>query len=179
MDDNISTFATQLKSDFHQVPRAQATDNIAHKAELDTNQTLPPFEQVKLNIERAIATNNSTIKVILQPESLGTVDIHMEIVDNEIQKIEITAERRDTLELLQQEAKELHKLIQEVTKTEQTNLSFNFKQDNGTRQQAKQTSSYDSVAYNPQQQPNISQTISYIDGYRNLASTLNGMDIKV
>jgi hypothetical protein len=170
LNTNLSPFAEKLIKDSKQVGLL---------SKVEEAPTLKPIDQVRINIEKAIESNDSKISVVLHPEALGQVDIAMEIIDGKIKNIEINAERSDTLEMLQQEVKELQKALHEVTKSEEATLSFNLKQGNGENGYEERQAKQNYFDIDRKVVSKIVQSFSYIDGYLNTASTPGGVNIKV
>ncbi|MDF2965020.1 MAG: Flagellar hook-length control protein [Rickettsiaceae bacterium] len=166
---NLSPFAERLVKDASQVSASK----------VEPIEQTNPIDQIRINIEKAVQADKSMISVVLQPEALGQVDIAMEIVEGKIKSVEISAERNDTLELLQQDVKELQKVLHEVNKSEDASLNFSLKQgssDNGSNDRGKKQ---ELLEVDRKVVSNIVKSFGYINGYLNLASTPGGINIVV
>ena len=90
-------------------------------------------EQISVKIQKALQAGNDRINIQLKPAELGKVDVKMELThDGRIQAV-VTAENKDTLDLLRRDASELQRALQDAgLKTETGDLSFNLrgKQEN-------------------------------------------------
>ncbi|MBF0128575.1 MAG: flagellar hook-length control protein FliK [Alphaproteobacteria bacterium] len=94
---------------------------------------IPPqhvTEQVKVSIDKAIAEGADEIKIQLRPESLGGIEVKLELSSNHQVHAVITADRPETLELLKQDARGLEKALQDAgLKADGSSLSFNLRGD--------------------------------------------------
>ncbi|MEH6630594.1 MAG: flagellar hook-length control protein FliK [Halopseudomonas aestusnigri] len=113
-----------------------ATANSAKTAStVPTQKTLQSMnvkasDQLSIHIKKAVGDNKDSISIKLHPSELGRVDVKLEIVDGSTVKAMISAERPDTLDLLQKDSRMLEKALQEAgLKTDGQSLSFNLKQD--------------------------------------------------
>ncbi|WP_020592208.1 flagellar hook-length control protein FliK [Kiloniella laminariae] len=87
-------------------------------------------DQLSISIKKAVGENKDSISIKLHPSELGRVDVKLEIADNGVMKAMISAERPDTLDLLQRDSRLLEKALQEAgLKTDGQSLSFNLKQN--------------------------------------------------
>ncbi|WP_162937985.1 flagellar hook-length control protein FliK [Kiloniella sp. EL199] len=101
------------------------------------SMNVTPADQLSIHIKKAIGDNKDSISIKLHPSELGRVDVKLEIVDGNTMKAMITAERPDTLDMLQRDSRMLEKALQEAgLKTDGQSLSFSLKQD-GSEQGAK------------------------------------------
>ena len=95
---------------------------------------VPVTEQIKMQIEKAKESENNEISVELNPASLGKVNIRIETI-NEKTQIHITAQKPETLFMLQQDAKNLESKLNEIgIKINDTQLSFNLSQNSSDHQ---------------------------------------------
>lgn len=85
-------------------------------------------EQVSLTIHKAIATKSERMQLILQPESLGRIDIHVEIKNNAIKEIKIFAQK-EAMEILIHDARILEQTVYEITGDKDVTLSFNMREN--------------------------------------------------
>ncbi len=88
--------------------------------------------QVAVHITRAAAEGLDRIIIQLQPESLGKVDVKLEIGNDGRLTAVILAERTDTLDMLQRDARGLERALQEAgLKTDSGSLSFHLRGHGG------------------------------------------------
>ena len=87
----------------------------------------PPADQVAVQIQRAVASGETRITVRLHPAELGRVDVDLEIgKDGRVLAI-VTAEKADTLEMLQRDTRVLERALQDAgLDTDSDSLSFNL-----------------------------------------------------
>lgn len=93
----------------------------------------PAVEQIAMQITRAADQNIDRMTVHLKPAELGKVTIDLEVgPDNRLLAV-ISAERSETLDLLQRDAKSLEKALNEAgVKTDSGSLEFNLKGEGGS-----------------------------------------------
>lgn len=93
----------------------------------------PAAEQIAMQITRAADQNIDRMTVHLKPAELGKVTIDLEVgPDNRLLAV-ISAERSETLDLLQRDAKSLEKALNDAgVKTDSGSLEFNLKGEGGT-----------------------------------------------
>ena len=70
------------------------------------------FEQIAVNIQRAAAAGTDRIQIRLQPQELGRVDVRLEVKGDQRLRAVILAEKPETLELLQRDARQLQRALQ-------------------------------------------------------------------
>ena len=90
------------------------------------------FQQVSMSIRHAINSNSSEIKINMHPKALGAIDITLELARGEageqiVKNIKITAENKQTLEILEKSQIELQKTLSEVKESKDASLEFNMK----------------------------------------------------
>lgn len=93
----------------------------------------PAAEQIAMQITRAADQNIDRMTVHLKPAELGKVTIDLEVgPDNRLLAV-ISAERSETLDLLQRDSKSLEKALNDAgIKTDSGSLEFNLKGEGGT-----------------------------------------------
>jgi len=88
-------------------------------------------EQVSVQIAKAVAGQNDRIQIALKPAELGRVDVQIEMTNDGRAIAVVTADNKDTLELLRRDAAELAKALQDAgLKTDTGDLSFNLRGEN-------------------------------------------------
>ena len=87
----------------------------------------PVVKQVAVQISRAVQDGNNRISIRLNPAELGRVSIKLEVGhDNRVIAV-ISAERPETLDLLQRDARTLERALQEAgLRTDSGSLSFDL-----------------------------------------------------
>ena len=100
------------------------------------------INEIKVQIEQAVAKGDSKISVQMAPEALGKVDVVVNIIDGKYQ-FDFQVEQEQTLRLLQDNIEILRSHIIAVTKSPDNNFSFNLKDgNNNSSQQQEQHNNY-------------------------------------
>lgn len=137
-----------------------------------------PQEQVLVNIKNAVADGLSQIKIQLNPEELGKVDVHITTSADGKTGVSITADNRQTLALLQNEARALQDALRDIgLKTDAGGLNFNLRdsQQDARNSSKQQQGGYTQVAgIDDIEEPGFSTAGAL---YR--LSVQNGLDISV
>jgi flagellar hook-length control protein FliK len=90
------------------------------------------MDQITVNISRAVQAGLDKINIQLQPESLGKVDVSLEMAKDGKVSAVIHADNKDTLELLSRDAKELTKALQEAgLQLDESDIEFNLSAQSG------------------------------------------------
>lgn len=114
---------------------AQPNDPSAAPAQLDAATHIaapyvPVGEQVALNVKQALATENNDIRIQLKPESLGTIDVKLNLTHDGRLSAVITADRSDTLNMLKQDSGTLQQSLRDAgINADSGSLSFNLRGD--------------------------------------------------
>ena len=91
---------------------------------------VPPQEvtnQVAVQIKKAIGQGNDQIRIQLKPAELGRVEVKLEVSENGRAVAVVSAERPETLDLLQRDAAGLRQALQDAgLSTDSKSLSFNL-----------------------------------------------------
>lgn len=96
-----------------------------------------PAEQVVVHIQKAIAEGGSKVEIQLQPHTMGKVEVRIDTDQEGNSHVTVTAERRDTLELLQRDARGLERALSDAgLKADSNSLSFNLRGGDGQQQHA-------------------------------------------
>ncbi len=94
-------------------------------------------EQVAVQIRRAVAAGNDRISIRLHPAELGRVQVRLEVADDGHVRALITAERAETLDLMQRDLRGLERALQDAgLKTDSGSLSFTLQDQQGEPFQA-------------------------------------------
>ena len=151
-----------------QAPKDQAPLESKFLAQLSQqHRPIPPAEQVLVHVRQAVADGATKVEIKLNPGELGRVEVRIETIAEGNAKIHVTAERKDTLDMLQRDARALERALNEVgVKTDSNSLSFNLR--GGDQQQHQQARG------DQQQDPNGKQSFaSFTEGGDTLDERLN------
>ncbi|MEQ9110641.1 MAG: flagellar hook-length control protein FliK [Rhodospirillaceae bacterium] len=123
-------------------PAAQATalqsgPSFAQTAQAATGAERPPaptssqvVEQIKVNINKGVKAGLDRVTIQLRPENLGKIEVKMELSQDGKVRAFVTAETKETLDLLQRDARGLEKALQDAgLRTDSNNLHFALKSD--------------------------------------------------
>jgi len=93
--------------------------------------TPPPVsEQVVLRVQKAVADGNDRISMTLKPAELGRVDVQMEVGHDGRVQVVLSADRPDTLHLLQRDARTLEQALQNAgLQTDSGSMSFTLRRE--------------------------------------------------
>jgi hypothetical protein len=141
----------------------------------------PVAEQLAVHIVKAAADGMDKISIKLRPAALGHIEVQLELShDGRITAV-VTAEKSETLDLLQRDARGLERALQEAgLKTNSDSLNFNLR---GEDREAGQDAS-DHAARGDGIQVAI-ETLddnihtAQMGGYANARAALGGVDIRV
>ena len=89
--------------------RANSANSTQSVQRSDAPRANGPAEQVSFHIQRAAASGVDRITIQLQPQDLGRVNIELELGDDAHIRALITADRPETLEALQRDARALER----------------------------------------------------------------------
>lgn len=86
--------------------------------------------QVLVKFKQALSKGESSMEIRLKPVELGSVEVKIETTADGHSRIHVTAEKRDTLDLLQRDARSLERALQDLGfKSDNSSLSFNMRGD--------------------------------------------------
>ncbi len=95
-----------------------------------------PAEQIAVQVRSAQVAGKEQINIKLHPAELGRIEVKLESGNDGIIRASISAERSDTLDLLQRDVRGLERALQDAgVKTDSGSLSFNLR-GQGQEQQA-------------------------------------------
>ena len=90
-----------------------------------------PVEQVAVQVVRAAGQSINHLQITLEPADLGRVDVRLELGPDHRLVLAVSAERPETLDLLQRDSRALERALQEAgLKTDPDSLSFNLRGEN-------------------------------------------------
>ncbi|MBJ7415329.1 MAG: flagellar hook-length control protein FliK, partial [Niveispirillum sp.] len=102
------------------------------------NAYVPPGHQMAMHVQRAVQDGNDRVSIQLNPYEMGRIDVQLEIGSEGKLRAKVMVENPATLEMLQKDAKNLEKALQEAgLQTDQDSLSFSL-QDSGDQAQQRQ-----------------------------------------
>lgn len=111
---------------------SQSAGSAAQSARVFTPQAVT--DQVAVQISKAVQSGNDRISIQLKPESLGRIEVRLDIAHDGRVHATITTDRPDTLDLMQRDTRALERALQEAgLQTDTGSLSFNLR---GHNQQA-------------------------------------------
>ncbi|MCW0235624.1 MAG: flagellar hook-length control protein FliK [Ferrovibrio sp.] len=110
-------------------PVVQAAQHAAtHAATRHLNTYIPADEQVALQIKKGAAEGVDKISIKLDPGNLGKVEVKLEVTHDGRLMAVISADKPETLHMLQQEAGKLEQSLRDAgLKTDQQSLSFSLR----------------------------------------------------
>ena len=87
--------------------------------------------QIAINIQKAVAQGKDTVTIQLRPEDLGRIDVKLEVGKDGQVQAHVRAEKPETLELLQRDARGLERALQDAgLRTDSGSLSFGLRGEN-------------------------------------------------
>jgi flagellar hook-length control protein FliK len=85
-------------------------------------------EQVAINVHQAVKSGTDHIQIQLQPADLGTIDVKLNVNHDGRVTVVVSADRSDTLNLLQQDAGGLTQALRDAgLQADNSSLSFNLR----------------------------------------------------
>ena len=120
-------------SQAQQTQQAQQTAQAQRNGQARGPQSGPtPAEQVSVRISRALQAGNDRISIRLNPADMGRVEVKMELASDGRMSAVVTADNRETLELLKRDASALQKALEEGgLDLDSGNLAFNLRGEDG------------------------------------------------
>lgn len=100
----------------------------------EQNLTSPLHKQLSIWIREAAITGKHTMNVTLTPETLGRLDIQLDIDQGNIKTIKILVHKAESLEMINNDSQNLRILeqaIKEISGAEDAKLTFDLKGQNG------------------------------------------------
>ena len=115
-----------------QQAQQQAAAGQAKQAEQPVRGGHSVFEQVFVKINKAVNAGNDKITIQLRPANMGRVEVKMELThDNRLMAV-LTADNKQTLELLQRDARDLQRALADAgLHTGSGDLQFNLRGETG------------------------------------------------
>jgi flagellar hook-length control protein FliK len=126
----------------HSVRATAQTEAVAQRGPRPA--AVPVVEQVAVRITKALADGVDRINVKLNPADLGQIDIRMEIGPDGRFNAVFAADRPQTVELLQRDARELARSLQDAgLRADAGSLSFNLRGQNQGQQNSGSLTAFD------------------------------------
>lgn len=123
---------------------ANATGAIPILARAAAHAPVPFADQIAFNIRQAIDNGETQIRIQLQPQELGRIDVRLEMTEAGKVTAMISAERQDTLDMLMRDSRSLEKALQEAGLDVDSNgLAFDLEEGNEDPESAAQDESGD------------------------------------
>ena len=127
---STSSTATPATHSLNSTHGSAATADAAQTGKPNATQGTPA-EQVAVQIRSSLKSGQDMIRVKLNPEALGHVEVRMEVAQDGKVTALVTAEKPETLDLLRQDSRSLERALQEAgLKADSGSLSFDLKGGN-------------------------------------------------
>ena len=112
-----------------QAQKAAAQQAVAPQKQAAFRQAV--VDQVTVQITKALHAGADKINIQLKPAALGRIDVQLEVAQDGRVSAIITADNKDTLEMLQRDAKDLAKALQDAgLHADAGNMNFNLREQN-------------------------------------------------
>ena len=120
---------TQGGSTGTQVTQQAAQANPTDRPAATAQQVI---DQIKVNITKAAKAGLDRVTINLKPVELGRIEIKLEMSEDHMVRVTVTADNKDTLNLLQTDSRTLERTLNDAgLRTDANNLSFNLRSDSG------------------------------------------------
>lgn len=121
-----------------QAQQAQQTQSPA-SAERPAATANQVIDQIKVNITKAAKAGLDRVTIQLKPVELGRIEIKLEMSEDHKVRVTVTADNKDTLALLQTDARALERTLNDAgLRTDANNLHFNLRGDGDAAASGKQ-----------------------------------------
>jgi flagellar hook-length control protein FliK len=115
--------STQQSSQTQQSQTAQANQNVK-----TATPGQPIVDQISVKISKALQAGSDRISVQLRPSELGRVDVKMDVGNDGRVLAVVTADNKDTLELLKRDSSDLQRSLEDAgMQLDSGDLSFNLR----------------------------------------------------
>jgi flagellar hook-length control protein FliK len=123
------TAATNSSTNTQQTQQSQQSQQAQANGQGKAATTSQPVaDQISVKVTKAIQAGTDRISVQLRPAELGRVDVKMELGHDGRVMAVVTAENKDTLELLKRDSADLQKAFEEAgLKLDSGDLNFNLR----------------------------------------------------
>ena len=154
--------ATALQSGPSFAQTAQATAGAERPPAPTSSQVV---DQIKVNINKGVKAGLDRVTIQLRPENLGKIEVKMELSQDGKVRAFVTADTKETLDLLQRDARGLEKALQDAgLRTDSNNLHFALKSDT-PEQNAKNAKDGSSPAANDNADEEIDESLIAEEDY--------------
>lgn len=142
-----------------------------------------PVEQIRVKITKG-AMNGDTIRIHLRPESLGKVDIRLEVHEGRV-SAHVVADTREALDLLKADARNLERALQDSgLKTDSSSLNFSLRGEGGQQQAGQNDNGRQGpgTPYDPHRQTlddDLTETPDVETLRRTAAAARGGVDVSI
>jgi flagellar hook-length control protein FliK len=162
----------------HAAPMSAAnTSNVSFARMLQQTSQPPLLDQVMFHVKSAVDGGSSKIHIQLHPAELGKLDIKLEVDSEGKTGITVTADNKNTLDLLQRDSRGLERALADAgLKADSGSLNFNLRgdgQDKNQQEQAQAASNYKQPAPEDEVLALDLLTKSYV------VNLSEGLDIKI
>ncbi|MCC6470817.1 MAG: flagellar hook-length control protein FliK [Alphaproteobacteria bacterium] len=134
---------------------AEAAAGAKRAAALPAAPPLPrlaAMEQIAINVRKAVAAGLDEVTIQLRPDELGRIDVRMEVGKDGQVSAHIRADKPETLDLLQRDARGLERVLQDAgLRADSNSLSFGLRGDNGAQGQGSGRPQQGVVAETPEE----------------------------
>jgi flagellar hook-length control protein FliK len=139
---------------------AQDPQMVQVQAEIRHGQ--PMGDQLRVHIRSSVAEGHDQIRIHLKPETLGSIDISIQMNDDGSAQVRVIADRSETFDLLQRDARGLERALADAgIKADSGSLQFQLRGESQNQQANGQAGMGDGRGYGQrgdgQQQGNASQ----------------------
>jgi flagellar hook-length control protein FliK len=115
----------------------QNTSTQAANATRFTTVNHAVVEQVSVQISKALNAGNDRISIQLKPADLGRIDVQMEVAQDGRVTAVVTADNKQTLDLLQKDSKQLQEALQQAgLQADDDSLNFNLREQGDGQEMA-------------------------------------------
>jgi flagellar hook-length control protein FliK len=139
-----------------------------------------PVSALPIEIGMRALEGSQSFRIRLHPEELGQVEVKLHIDDDGVVKAEVTADRVETLAMLQRDAKTLERAFEQAgLKTSDSGLQFSLGSDGGqsAREQQQRQSGPAPGAETPTFAPLAGQDLA--SAIRAIRAAAGGLDIRI
>lgn len=144
---------------------------------------LPVVDQVAVHITKAASQGLDKINIKLSPATLGRIQVQLDIAHDGRVAVVVTAEKSETLDLLQRDARGLERALQEAgLKADSNSLDFNLRGDGhgeDTDSDNHASSGLEIASEAADGDDANVPTLAQISGYANARANIGGVDIQV
>lgn len=128
--ENMPAAGPSASSEAPQTLRSAAAQaNNAHHVNMQKHAVI---DQISVQITKAVNDGMDRINIQLRPENLGRVDVRLEVGHDGRTQALVIVDNKDTMELLQRDAKDLQRALEEAgLKLESDGLNFSLRGQKG------------------------------------------------